>query len=195
MSPQEAQGRAFFQRVLELAGETIHSATFAFFAIQDGHFRVVGSGVLFEIGDRRLAFSAAHVLDEVNECFRHNLPVCISPGRDSEPIIPVRGGNVFISTKPPPSGDRRDDPLDIGMVEWTKENGVEIAKMRRFLHLHQLDLDDRGDSDSSYLVYGYPDAAVETLPKDRTVSYEPLNYITHIYRGGRGELPKAAPRV
>jgi hypothetical protein len=193
VSPEEVQGRAFFQRVLESVGETIHSATFAFLAVQNKTFRVIGSGVLFAISDRRFAFSAAHVLDDVNACFEHSLPVFISPGMKSTALIPIRGGNYFIRPKLPRSRDRRDDPLDVGFVEWTKENGDEIAKTRRFLHLFQLEPHDRGHRDSAYLVYGYPDAAVETNHEEQTVSYEPLNYITHAYRGARGELPRPVP--
>jgi len=121
----------------------------------------------------RLAFSAAHVFDDISACFRNNVPVCINPGLGSTKFIPVRQGNTFISTKMPPSGDRRDDPLDIGMVEWTKDDGAEIAKTRRFLHLFQLDPNEPERAGNAYLVYGYPAAAAESLSEQQIVTYEP----------------------
>lgn len=184
----EERRLAFLRRVRDTAFENLTRCTFPFYARQDGKYILLGSGVLVAIGQKHLGITAAHVLDDIGRCLKYSLPVLIPPGKFGQPLIRLTKFDTFRSTLPP-SGERKDDYVDIGIIDFPDDLILKLKKTRRFLNISEIDLWGRIGPESRYLIFGYPKAGSETDDEKRSVSYEAMPYATIPYSVETVELP------
>jgi hypothetical protein len=104
-----------------------------------GKFEGVGSATLLDVGYRTFLVTAAHVLDESAQSSLY------LPGH---PLVEVRG--VSYRTSSTLSG-RRDDKIDLGVVEMSAEARSRITNVRR-VSVASL---DPADTPSWLAVYGF----------------------------------------
>ena len=131
---------------------------------------VVGSGVLVRIAERRFLFTAAHVLDALeNRSSYLDL---------AGTLVPLAGHSR--STKPPSEG-RHADRLDFAYVLLAEEARAAIPDSY-YLSADQLGRDEQPRYESPgrtpYLVAGYPSSRLKVNARDGTYHARPMPLAT-----------------
>jgi hypothetical protein len=168
------------------AAEIMHACTVPLVGRVDGKFGVVGSGVLFELGDKAFILTASHVVEVVRGLADRGVPVEIPTGEPGGPAIPLFELRTHYSV---PGGGFREDLVDVAFVELPAKVARRLQETKRFLHQTGLDLADRGQPDGWYAVHGYPEETLEQRDAEKAVILPALHLVTRVYRGQRGAIP------
>jgi len=154
----------------------ISKATPALFIYVPRRERHFGSGVLLQVEDTRFLLTAAHVADD---CFdRYKRIFFGTPTFDDLlPLAWVRYCGSKIQSDP----NRDDDPVDMAVLELTRDVAEKLSTFMRFLTLDDLQLDPDKLKDGVFLVEGYPDFRAETDEMDETIVAQNMPYITGLY--------------
>lgn len=133
---------------------------------QNSHdqFELVGSSVLIRIANQSFLITAAHVRDIANE---KPLFVC---GTNS--FINIEEAQYY-STRKPPSGDRKDDKLDLSVVPLNEDVVNKLGHSCLFLGLDGIDAAERSEPHSSYITIGYP-GTKQPKQKENHLDYMPM---------------------
>lgn len=108
-----------------------------------------GSGTLLKIANSHLLLTAAHVADAHTV---DQLALGLPP--PNSVIASLEGSRVFCT--PTKSGDHKDDPLDVAVIELRKEIAAEAEKSCSFVTCNDLDPGDSTHPNSLYLIVGFP---------------------------------------
>jgi hypothetical protein len=175
--------------VLEQVFDLALKSTVPIYTSIAGVVAPLATGVLLRIGGYHFLLTAAHVLDKVLAFDQHGIAatLLITPGAKGKNLIPLRNLPTIGRTVKGKSGYREDDPFDVGFLELTEDVVDRLVPDRRFLCLTDLDLDDTQDARSRYVVVGFPELYSAT-DQNRTVTSDPLLYVSLIYRHDRGEI-------
>lgn len=106
----------------------------------------IGSGVLMRIHGAHFLITAAHVTDE-----RKNTPLLV-PSVDG--FINLFG--LFIESKLPESGRRRDDRIDVACVRLDQKIVDNLHPDMLFLDTHECDPTDVTQMNDAYTIIGFP---------------------------------------
>jgi hypothetical protein len=189
LSPDRQKQLAFYRRIKESVSNEVAKATFPMYAIQKGEYVLLGTGVLFQIASKSFGLTAAHVLDDVERCLQRGVPVVFTPGEYGHRFVcPERID--FSTSVMPDSGDRCDDPVDVGFIELSTSDAEVLGKTRHFLNCSQILLSESPNRSTRYLVFGYPKAGSECLADEKCIQYQPLACVSHAYTGDLSILPK-----
>ena len=151
----------------------ISKATPALFIYVPGRERHFGSGVLLQVEATRYLLTAAHVADD---CFHRYKRIFFGTPTfdDLLPLAWVRYCWSKIQSDP----NRDDDPVDMAVLELTRDVTEKLSTFMRFLTLDDLQLDSDKLKDGVFLVEGYPDFRAETDEMDETIVAQNMPYIT-----------------
>lgn len=191
---QRARRLAAMNRASQQAIEHLTTCTVPFIAEQEGKFWGVGSGVLFEIGERPFILTASHVFTKLQEVQRAHLPIFMSTAKPGVPFVRLDQVAGYYSINPKDSG-HPEDPLDVAMMILSRQAADALRGRMHFLHMPELDLDDGLGREGQYLTFGYPHSLLNQRDEERRVVYSPLHLISRVYAGGRGALPNHHPEV
>lgn len=109
-------------------------------------FELLGSSVLIRIASQSFLITAAHVTDIAKE-----QPIFIC-GTNSL----INPEAKFYSTCKLPSGDRKDDKLDLSVVPLSEDIINKLGHSCLFLGLDGIDAAERSEPNSIYITIGYP---------------------------------------
>jgi hypothetical protein len=175
--------RAFINRITDEATPIVAASTVALYGVQNDEPVQNGSGVLLRIADAGLLISAAHVLDYATI---HKFPHLIGTTGGAD-LIPLERVEVLASGMPA-SGDRDDDPFDIGVVRLQPEVVERLEQHKRFLRLHQIDPLVGQDRGNYYFVYGFPFALAKNDPERHIARVTSLRYGTVAHHDARVDV-------
>jgi hypothetical protein len=131
---------------LTISAEKILKSTIQFFndnAKPKNH--TAGSGVLFEINDKFFIFTAAHVFTE------NHKEIYVIANKE-----PISLGGMLYTTPLPISGVRKEDKVDVVIIEIYKSIAKKLKIDYHFIHLSDLELGHYVDINTNYILAGYP---------------------------------------
>jgi hypothetical protein len=126
--------------------------------------KFLGSAVLVKINTWHFAFTAAHVLDN-----------------RSRTILYIGSGNEFVQLrgsywKPPDTGNRNQDRIDIGLVHLSEET-VQNMQEDEFLTLDDTYNLDSATTTGHYVFTGYPQSRHKSAIKGSEVEATPYSFV------------------
>lgn len=127
------------------AEKVLQSTVQFFFDNPKPKYYTAGSGVLFEINSKYFIFTAAHVFTK-----RYEKIYVIS----NQEAISL--GGMLYTTPLLNSGDRRDDKIDLAILEISNKIADKLKADYYFIKLNDLELGHYIDVDTNYLIAGYP---------------------------------------
>lgn len=110
----------------------------------DPTYKVHGTGIFLQIQGRFFLVSASHVLDDFEDL--------VLPLENGENLFKP-GGVTYINEF---SGNRDDDPIDIGFLELDEESVEKIKISYRFLGEDDLAINHKFENQPYYTFLGYP---------------------------------------
>jgi hypothetical protein len=114
------------------------------------------------------------------------------PDEIGKKVVSLDGAKLYTSEMPP-SGKRRDDPMDAGFLELTPQIVRELLPSKTFLPLRNIDIRDPFLARSWYMTVGYP-YEVNMSDHDRRSHTSTLfAYASWPYHGERGVPPRFRP--
>lgn len=125
---------------------------------------------------RDFIVTASHVLDD---CLNRLAPFFLPPREEEGPPLPLIWKDV-ISWPLPAEVDRRDDPIDVCVVELTAAAAEHLRVRRRFAELSDLGT-SRAPQPALYLMTGYP-LEDELYRREQKLSLtEARHYVTELH--------------
>lgn len=133
------------ERLTSCAERILKSTIQFFFDNAKPKKHTAGSGVLFEINDRFFIFTAAHVYTE------NHKEIYVVSNKEA-----ISLGGMMYTTPLPSSGIRKEDKVDIVIIEIYNSIANKLKTDYQFIHLSDLELGHYVDINTNYILAGFP---------------------------------------